>query len=41
MLTYPKGSSRFIDNFVTSFNMATAYLKDGRAPARSFAALMK
>jgi hypothetical protein len=42
MLTFPKGSSRFIDNFVTSFNMATAYLKSGdRAPARSFAALMK
>lgn len=41
MLSYPKGSSRFIDNFVTSFNMATAYLKDGRAPARSFASLMK
>lgn len=41
MLTYPKGSSRFIDNFVTSFNMATAYLADGRAPAQSFAALRK
>jgi soluble lytic murein transglycosylase-like protein len=41
MLTYPKGSSEFIDNFVTSFNMATAYLRDGRAPARSFAAAMK
>ncbi|HEX7006438.1 MAG TPA: transglycosylase SLT domain-containing protein [Alphaproteobacteria bacterium] len=40
MLTYPKGSSEFIDNFVTSFNMATAYLADGRAPAQSFAAAM-
>jgi soluble lytic murein transglycosylase-like protein len=41
MLTYPKGSSKFIDNFVTSFNMATAYLGNGRAPARSFAAALK
>lgn len=41
MLTFPKGQSRFIDNFVTSFNMATAYLRDGRAPARSFAAILK
>ena len=41
MLTYPKGSSEFIDNFVNSFNMATAYLGNGRAPARSFAAAMK
>lgn len=41
MLTYPKGSPEFIDNFVASFNMATAYLADGRAPARSFAAVMR
>ena len=41
MLTHPKGSSEYIDNFVTSFNMATAYLADGRAPARSFAAILK
>ena len=41
MLTHPKGSSEYIDNFVASFNMATAFLADGRAPAQSFAALRK
>lgn len=41
MLTHPKGSSEYIDNFVASFNMATAFLANGRAPAQSFAALRK
>lgn len=41
MLTYPKGSSRFIDNFVTSFNMATAYLRGHRAPPGSFATALE
>ena len=41
MLTHPKGSPEYIDNFVASFNMATAFLANGRAPAQSFAAILK